>query len=379
MNAPIAVALASVLCLAACEGSPQRGGDGGLTDAGREEGGGPPGEAGLLGDSRLADGARRDGGPRPPDAAPIDPTKDSDGDGLPDGFEQLFGLNPTKKDSDGDGVPDGQEDDDKDGLTAQQEWGFYRVPATAENARPSPTHRDLVIELDYQKGFGPSPTLLAEFVEAYAAVDLANPDGKPGIAAHVYVDERDLPVSNLAADVNARMDYLGAHGPGASLSSVAHAEMVHVMLVAERPDSAARGGETVGSTQAGPNKAGVLIYSGNLQKLFPTCNLPNPPAVSLEEALVSTFVHEVGHTLQLGHDTDVGGGVNAYNIMATDLKECALLKQRTRGTGNSDPALGATDAQGGPRFSRAAAQLMKLTNKISAEASQFETGSGHEM
>jgi hypothetical protein len=314
-----------------------------------------------------------------PDQSTIDPSVDTDGDGLPDGFEKLYGLDPQKKDTDGDGVLDGDEDEDKDGLTNAVEWAAWQTTRT-EGQKPSPKHKDLLVELDYQAGYGPSSTNLSEAIEAYAAVDVSNPDGTQGIALHVYIDEKDLTVASMSETLTDRLTYLGAHGPKASGSTGKHfAKMVHVMFVSERPGSASRGGDTVASDSESAEKAGVLVYVGNLKKLFPTCTQPNPPAVSVEEAVTSTFVHEVGHTLQLGHDTTTGGGINAYNIMATDLGTCTLLKERTRGTGNTDASLGATESKGGPRFSTAAAALIKLTNKISVETNQFEVTDGYAM
>lgn len=51
--------------------------------------------------------------------------KDSDGDGLPDWWELLNGLNPATIDSDGDGTYDGQEDADNDSLSNRDEFQIF--------------------------------------------------------------------------------------------------------------------------------------------------------------------------------------------------------------------------------------------------------------
>jgi hypothetical protein len=313
----------------------------------------------------------------PPDAPPVDPTKDTDGDGLPDSFETLAGLDPGKQDSDGDKILDGAEDEDGDGLTAAEEWAAWSG-VRVEWQKPSPKHKDLFVELDYQVGKAPSATVLSKAIEAFAAIDVSSPDGSPGIALHIFVDEKDLPVQNMTDDLNLRLTYLGAHGPK-NLTGKHVAKMVHVIFTAANSSYASRGGETVGSNSQPAEKAGAFIYLDNLGKIFPVCAIPGTSKISLEEGTISTLVHELGHTLQLGHDTAAGGGVNAYNVMSTDLGECDLLHKRTRGTGNQDPALGATEKGGGPRFSKAAAALIKLKNKISVETNKFETASGYEM
>jgi hypothetical protein len=309
------------------------------------------------------------------DDGSIDPTKDSDGDGLPDGFEARFeNLDPSKKDTDGDGIADGQEDEDQDGLTAKQEWAAWQGGAVT-GVKPSPMHADLLIELDYQVSAVPNSAVLNQVAAAYAATAHPNLDGKMGINLMIFIDESALADQPMPESLNGRLDYLGAHGPKKLTGS--HVEqMVHVIFATTRPQSSGRGGDTVAGQSV--NKSGVLIYLGNLEKLFPNCAHPIHPKVSVQEAIVSTTVHEIGHSLQLGHDTSVGG-VNPYNIMSTDLGDCDLLRARTRGIGNQDPALGATESVGAPRFSAAAVKLMKLRNKISVESKALYKGRGYEM
>jgi hypothetical protein len=306
---------------------------------------------------------------------PDGPGKDTDGDGLPDAFEILFGLDPSKKDSDGDSTPDNLEDEDQDGLTNAEEWATWALSPT-EGQPCSPRHKDLLLQVDYQQGKAPSSFVLGKAIEAFAAVEVANLDGTTGVALHVILDEKDLPDQDMTESLTDRLNYLGAHGP--KLGGAAAGRMVHVMFVAGRPGSPSTGGDTMSSTGEPASKTGVLIYADNLAQIFPRCATPTDPKITLEQGIAGTFVHEVGHALQLGHDTAAGGGINPYNIMSIDTS-CTMLRQRTLGTGNTDAALGATEAQGGPRFSKAAVQLIKLEDKISVETNHFESGEGYEM
>ena len=75
-------------------------------------------------------------------------------------------------------------------------------------------------------------------------------------------------------------------------------------------DRDTRGGEVV--THADDiSRTGVLIYADTIADVFPRCGLDDPPPipfVTVDEALAGTLVHEIGHTLQLGHDTEAQGG-----------------------------------------------------------------------
>jgi hypothetical protein len=57
---------------------------------------------------------------------------DSDGDEIPDDFEVVLGLDPTKADTDGNGTPDGREDYDHDGLSNAAEFYAGRNPKVAD-------------------------------------------------------------------------------------------------------------------------------------------------------------------------------------------------------------------------------------------------------
>ena len=71
--------------------------------------------------------------------APLPELRDSDGDGLPDAWEVLLGLDPHNPDTDGNGILDGDEDSDHDGLKNRWEarYGYDpRDPSTHKILKP---------------------------------------------------------------------------------------------------------------------------------------------------------------------------------------------------------------------------------------------------
>lgn len=57
---------------------------------------------------------------------------DTDGDGIPDEYEALLGLNPTKADTNNNGILDGNEDFDNDGLKNSAEFYLMTNPIIAD-------------------------------------------------------------------------------------------------------------------------------------------------------------------------------------------------------------------------------------------------------
>ena len=139
--------------------------------------------------------------------------------------------------------------------------------------------------------------------------------------------------------------------------------MVHVMVVSEKSGASYRGEILEAST---PQEAGIFIYYAVHDLESPRCGLGPLPDVTLAESVASSLVHELGHALQLGHETATGGGLNPWNVMILP-SSCAEEQNRYHGWNNTDPALGATEAVAASRFSDAAASLMRFDQKVSAD------------
>jgi hypothetical protein len=331
-----------------------------------------------------------DGDAGHPEDGSVQPGKDTDGDGLPDEWEQSWSataqLDWQNPDSDGDGTGDGQEDYDADGLSNLEELAAGRLSARNQDQPLSPFHLDLLVELDAMAGHQPPDATLDGVAEAFAALPLADPDGGSGVALHLYLDESGIPAADFDGSFEERNGFFKSHGPQALDDGLAPplplGKLIHMVAAARRTDLPDRGGETVADANGDPEAAGIFLYLTVIYDLFPSCPKTAPPelpAITPEEMITSTGIHELGHSLQLGHDTDVGGGIDNFNIMAVPTS-CGEAQMRTHGAGNADPALGATEAVGKPRYSTAAGQLMKFTTRLSVDTAALDNnGAGNEM
>ncbi len=367
----------SLLLLPACGGE----GDGPDAGPGEDRPWVPPDAGGW--DGSTTDSGVTDGGF---DAGGLVPGVDTDGDGLDDVWEDAAGmpnvLDWQLADTDNNGTLDGDEDPDGDRLTNLEEFAFGRLTTAPAGHAPDPTRIDLLVELDAMEGRALSDAILAEVVAAYDAAPLVNQLGVEGVGLCIYRDDEGIPARDLDGSFSGRHALLSGNGPSYSdqgTPTIPYNRMVHVIVATRRTDIATRGGEVVTDGNSTRANTGVLIYRDALVPLHPACDSLGDPPITLNQALGSTFVHELGHTLQLGHETDLNGGINDYNIMSVPTS-CGEAQRRFHGLGNSDASLGNTSSVSAPRFSIHATSVMDFTRILSVDGStMLGGGDGFEM
>ena len=143
---------------------------------------------------------------------------------------------------------------------------------------------------------------------------------------------------------------------------------VHVLIALRRTDLPGRGGEAIRAET--PEESGVIIYYDELEELHPSCGGESGYSISRGEARAGTLVHELGHSLQLGHDTETGGWINFYNVMSVP-DTCEAAQRRFHGNGNDDPSLGAVEAKQAARFSQAAIDMFDFSNIMSIHTGEL--------
>jgi hypothetical protein len=207
-----------------------------------------------------------------------------------------------------------------------------------------PSFPILEVELDAMEG-----RALSEDVLKYARAAFHDAE----INLRLERDDESIEPMEFDGSIEQRNQILAQHK--------SRSDAIHVLVAMRRTDLPGRGGELVSGTI---EESGVIIYWDELDGLHPACGSPMASSISKGEARAGTLVHELGHALQLGHETDTGGWVNYWNVMSVP-DGCDQAQMRFHGIENYDPALGATIDLGEPRFSQAAIEAFQLDNIMS--------------
>ncbi|WP_426735421.1 hypothetical protein [Myxococcus faecalis] len=204
---------------------------------------------------------------------------DDDEDGLSDALEPLLGLQADEEDSDGDGIPDTLEVFGNDGFSFS-EWG-------------SPTKRDIFVEVDWMRH--PTNPYLTRQPYAGLVADAAAvfaQDSGGSVRLHAFIDN-PLPWSEVVCygSCTGGVDFYSLKGSHFSSTNPERRPYFHYAMWAYRHTSLS----TCSSGKAEMLGNDLIISMGCFSS----------PSIQEQRG---TFIHELGHNLDLDHNgNDVGG------------------------------------------------------------------------
>ena len=227
----------------------------------------------------------------PPEPPPPDPDTDTDGDGLLDDWE-INGIPYTAL----------------DGTTK-----YYILDVDGDGrSDANPMHKNLFVEVDSMDGRGFHADAQAAVIQAFANVpnDLVNnPDGLKGITLHLMVDETDLPLTPFPRGFTDFDDVKAIYYGTPAERAVPNWPNIE----------AARKNAfrycVFGESQGSGSSSGLAERPGD--DFMVTLGKWRTPGGTVKQQ-AGTFMHEFGHTLNLGHGG--GDGVNRkpnyYSVMS---------------------------------------------------------------
>ncbi|MEM7439029.1 MAG: hypothetical protein AAF393_05470 [Pseudomonadota bacterium] len=213
---------------------------------------------------------------------------------------------PATLDSDGDGITDWHE---INGVDTNYD-GVLEIDFKAMGANPF--RKDLFIEVDWMKDYAPSETIWAAAIETFAKAPVLNPDGSMGITLHI----------DYGQDGFGGKDASGKPIKGKGGSEVGGGTHVHFgdsndgnkvsfYTIKDKHFDKARlkyfryaiFAHANGDAEGSSGRAEGIWGNDFFVSLGGMGALAKVPVVQL-----GTFLHELGHTLNLGH-----GGFDQFN------------------------------------------------------------------
>ena len=215
-----------------------------------------------------------------------------------------------------------ESDCDSDGDGLLDDWEINGVPYIDSDGfaqrlilpDADPMHKDLYIEIDSMVGRGFDKVAQVNVVVAFAQAPNAlvnNPDGLDGIALHLVVDEENLPLIPFP-DNWVQFDMVKANHFGTTAEQ-GNAPLLEAKAKAYRYC-------VFGQSHGATDSSGLAELPGN--DFMVTLGLWNTPGGTIDQQ-AGTFMHELGHTLNLGHGGVSNAGVvsnlnnkpNYYSVM----------------------------------------------------------------
>ncbi|MEM3161039.1 MAG: hypothetical protein QXJ74_09685, partial [Nitrososphaera sp.] len=255
-------------------------------------------------------------------------------------------------DTDGDGLPDGVDDLDKDGICdAWENGGYLDIPfggathtfhSSCTPQCPDNLAKDVFVEIDYDSAYLPNPLALDYVMDKFNSAPVQNP-GTSGIRLHTILSD---PVQNLPASVyvwtkraippeteqvdsytEIKEQWFGISDPSPAIGfhlgnqpdkTKAWAQVAHYVLWMNKqqndPGSSGRA-EIIGND--------MIVSLGNF--------LPYPTAVDKQQG---TYMHELGHNLGLGHGGALVHPDNSINCKPNYLSVMSYMRQMTNYIGS---------------------------------------------